>query len=121
MLAGIAKEDLAPEEEELLASFGGVAAESPHPLIPCKGLPPGEVPGAPLTPEQRLLIEEEDFYRTIFATNRTAPEAADPYVSLLDVFKERETFKVQTAPPSLLASLLLLTIAVHPGRSFRGA
>lgn len=80
-------------DEERLAAFGGVVTESVHPLLP-RGLPPGEMPGAPLTPEQRLFIEEEDFYRTIFATNRTAPEVDNPYVTLVDVFRERETFKV---------------------------
>lgn len=82
------------DEEELIARFGGVAAESAHPLLP-HGLPPDEVPGAPLTKEQRQLIDEEDFYRTLFATNRTAPEVQDKYVTLVDVFRERETFKVQ--------------------------
>lgn len=98
-MAEIPQDDVA--DEEALLAFGGVAAESVHPLLP-KGPPPDEVPGAPLTPEQRLLIEEEDFYRTLFATNRTAPEVSDLHVTLVDVFKERETFAVR-APPSLFS------------------
>ena len=100
-MAEIPHDDVA--DEEALLAFGGVSAESVHPLLP-KGLPPDEVPGAPLTPEQRLLIEEEDFYRTLFATNRTAPEVDDPHVTLVDVFKERETFAVRTTAPCFIRS-----------------
>lgn len=108
-MAEIPHDDVA--DEEALLAFGGVSAESVHPLLP-KGLPPDEVPGAPLTPEQRLLIEEEDFYRTLFATNRTAPEVDDPHVTLVDVFKERETFAVRAPPPRVLFAH---AAAVHPG------
>jgi hypothetical protein len=61
-------------------------------------------PRAVITPseqQQRLdtISQKEDHLRGLFVSNRSSAEIADPYVSCINVFRERASFEYQSLSP----------------------